>query len=274
MTSIRKHSELTYKEYVKLYKVPPVPIIKPLQQNLEIPPLVLSPQDQSMDVETPKSDPKPSTHQKHHKISKDMFNFPMEKPLPEILELNREDSEVLLQEAGHEMSDNSGRKKGHAQMLDDLISPLDDLPGIYGLEDENLDAEDDLLLMAKGSYRNCGLKVYSMNREGNYSSTTGLSRKNSAKPGSFKIVERENDAKVGSLVDMDDFNPKMFKYSLPGDRVSNMYGLQPARKYSEPVHKNGGKTIFGHLESINMKRLNNALQATHKTDSRRGRDAL
>jgi hypothetical protein len=101
-------------------------------------------------------------------------------------------------------------------LLGELLPDLD----AFVLEEtlpDNEDNQDDLLRMAKGSLQpDSGIKIYSMNRDGNYSTTTGLSRKNSVKPGSFRNSNEEIEPKIASL-ENDDFNPKMFKYSLPGD---------------------------------------------------------
>jgi hypothetical protein len=147
------------------------------------------------------------------KISKDIFNFPSQKQLPEIVELNREDSDAILPLPGQ---DDQGYKLGQATLLGELSPNLDAFVLEETLADDG-DNQDDLLRMAKGSWLpDSGVKIYSMNRDGNYSTTTGLSRKNSVKPGSFRVSNEEIEAKVASL-ENDDFNPKMFKYSLPGD---------------------------------------------------------
>lgn len=102
-----------------------------------------------------------------------------------------------------------------------------------------------------------------MNRDGNYSSTTALSRKESYKF-SAKNIETQDTTNFDKNIELDDYNPKMFKYSLQESLKTNDQKKRSVRKYSEPVHSNGGKTIFGHLENLNLNKMNKTIQDRRK----------
>jgi len=60
-----------------------------------------------------------------------------------------------------------------------------------------------------------------MNKNGNYSSTTALSRKESYKFSSKNIEVQDTFKLDDKDIELDDFNPKMFKYSLQASLKTN-----------------------------------------------------
>jgi hypothetical protein len=137
------------------------------------------------------------------------------------MELNREDSDAITPLLNQEDQE---PKLGQTTLVGEPCPALrGNVPSFMLVETlaDDEDTQDDLLRIAKGGCPlDSGIKFYSMNRDGNYSTTTGLSRKNSVKPGSFRLGDEEIEPKIEQKIasmEIDDFNPKMFKYSLPGD---------------------------------------------------------
>lgn len=302
---LRKHSELTYNEYVKIYKQPPQPIIKPLTSNLDIPPLTLCPEDDLFLLPSNPSDMEAKSTSKSNRSknsnTKENFTFPLDKDLPKIPELAREDSKYT--ESEQTIGYNNSSKEFFINSDKNIVLPEskekvpnsrfcvafeDILPeenffdgdnNDFQMLEEDYDYKDDLIrtgdearkksskdLKSKSKEsKNNNIKIYCMNRDGNYSGTTGLSRKESMKvtgsrdkKGGFSD-SMNNTEKISN--ENDDYNPKMFKYSLQGSIKLGSDAKGPrSRKLSEPVHLNGGKTIFGHLEKLNRNRINHLIQ--------------
>lgn len=276
---MRKHSTITYDEYVKIYKVPPVPIIKHVPTTIEIPPLSLAEEDSDNDHKEGflSSNDDQSFKTKSGKISKGEIPTSFNNELPEILELERDDSKwlenkspILPKKSSEFKVENNSKRQAFEQddQIPDKLScldldedfKLDDNP-TFPVLDDFIDDNNNLKSANKTNIKN---KIYQMNKDGNYSSTTALSRKESFKF-TTKNIEVQDTFKNDKDIELDDFNPKMFKYSLQASLKTNDQKKQNIRKYSEPVHSNGGKTIFGHLENLNLNKMNITIQNRRKT---------
>lgn len=275
---MRKHSTITYDEYVKIYKVPPVPIIKHVPTTIEIPPLSLAEEDSDNDHKEGflSFNDDQSFKTKSGKISKGEIPTSFNNELPEILELERDDSKwlenkspILPKKSSEFKVENNSKRQAFEQddQIPDKLSCLD-LDEDFKLDDNpTFPVLDDFIddnNLKSANKTNIKNKIYQMNKDGNYSSTTALSRKESFKF-TTKNIEVQDTFKNDKDIELDDFNPKMFKYSLQASLKTNDQSKKNIRKYSEPVHSNGGKTIFGHLENLNLNKMNITIQNRRKT---------
>lgn len=184
--------------------------------------------------------------------------------LPKIIELEREDSSAYP----------NAPRENETKYLDEIFqdykdfkleniideipsSPIDEFKNHNERDDDNFSLE-----IKKSGGKNT--KIYRMNRDLNYTSTSGGSRKESVT--NIGKLEKKPSPRIENpqtnFFNEKEFNAKIFCHSLSdGHKLykSNNYG-EWNRKYSEPVHSNGGQTIFGHLQELKIIQIKKAIK--------------